>query len=186
MEAPRACRRSRFESRGFRRGRRSRARPIGARSVKPRKGSLRRRSRIARARGRRPEKRMKLGNLEFWLLTDGTFRLDGGAMFGVIPKPMWEKVSPPDARNRILMAMNSLLIRAAGKWILVETGAGDKWDAKRSDIYSFEAPPRLPDKLVTHGVPPEKIDIVVNTHLHFDHCGWNTRIVKGEVLPVFP
>ena len=56
---------------------------------------------------------MKLGDLEFWLLTDGTFRLDGGAMFGVIPKPMWEKVAPPDARNRILMAMNSLLIRAA-------------------------------------------------------------------------
>jgi glyoxylase-like metal-dependent hydrolase (beta-lactamase superfamily II) len=129
---------------------------------------------------------MKLGDLEFWLLTDGTFRLDGGAMFGVIPKPMWDKVAPADERNRILMAMNSLLIRAAGKWILVETGAGDKWDAKRTDIYAFEGPPRLPEKLVTHGVPPEKIDIVVNTHLHFDHCGWNTRIVKGEALPVFP
>ncbi len=59
---------------------------------------------------------MKLGDLEFWLITDGTFRLDGGAMFGVIPKPMWEKVAPADARNRILMAMNSLLIRAAGKY----------------------------------------------------------------------
>jgi glyoxylase-like metal-dependent hydrolase (beta-lactamase superfamily II) len=129
---------------------------------------------------------MKLGDLEFWLLTDGTFRLDGGAMFGVIPKPMWEKVSPPDARNRILMAMNSLLIRAAGKWILVETGAGDKWDAKRSDIYAFEQPPRLFEKLVTHGVPPEKIDIVINTHLHFDHCGWNTRMVNGVAVPAFP
>ena len=162
------------------------ARQIGSRSGQPRKGSLRSRSRIARARGRRPEKRMKLGDLEFWLLTDGTFRLDGGAMFGVIPKPMWEKVAPPDARNRILMAMNSLLIRAAGKWILVETGAGDKWDAKRTEIYSFDGPPRLPDKLVTHGVPPEKIDIVINTHLHFDHCGWNTRVVNGEAVPVFP
>ena len=97
---------------------------------------------------RAPEKRMKLGDLEFWLLTDGTFRLDGGAMFGVIPRPMWERVAPPDERNRILMAMNSLLIRAAGKWILVETGAGDKWDAKRTDIYAFEGTPRLPDKLV--------------------------------------
>ncbi len=66
---------------------------------------------------------MKLGDLEFWLITDGTFRLDGGAMFGVIPRPMWERVAPPDSRNRILMAMNSLLIRTAGKWILVETGA---------------------------------------------------------------
>ena len=120
------------------------------------KDPIRRRSRIARARRWRPEKRMKLGDLEFWLLTDGTFRLDGGAMFGVIPKPMWEKVAPADERNRILMAMNSLLIRTAGKWILVETGAGDKWDAKRSDIYAFEGPPRLPDKLVAHGVPPEK------------------------------
>jgi glyoxylase-like metal-dependent hydrolase (beta-lactamase superfamily II) len=129
---------------------------------------------------------MKLGELEFWLLTDGTFRLDGGAMFGVIPKPMWERVSAPDSRNRILMAMNSLLIRAAGKWILVETGAGDKWDAKRTDIYAFEGPPRLPETLAARGVPPDKIDIVINTHLHFDHCGWNTRIVKGEAIPVFP
>ena len=127
---------------------------------------------------------MKLGDLEFWLLTDGTFRLDGGAMFGVIPKPMWEKVAPADARNRILMAMNSLLIRAAGKWILIETGAGDKWDSKRSDIYAFEAAPRLLDKLVTHGVPPEKIDIVINTHLHFDHCGWNTpNLPRIAIVP---
>ena len=129
---------------------------------------------------------MKLGDLEFWLITDGTFRLDGGAMFGVIPKPMWERVSPPDTRNRILMAMNSLLIRAAGKWILIETGAGDKWDAKRTEIYSFDAPPRLPEKLVARGVPPEKIDIVINTHLHFDHCGWNTHMVNGAAVPVFP
>lgn len=129
---------------------------------------------------------MKLGDIEFWLITDGTFRLDGGAMFGVIPRPMWERVMPPDARNRILMALNCLLIRAGGKWILVETGAGDKWDAKRTDIYAFEGPPRLPDKLAARGLPPEKIDIVVNTHLHFDHCGWNTRVVNGKTVPSFP
>jgi glyoxylase-like metal-dependent hydrolase (beta-lactamase superfamily II) len=129
---------------------------------------------------------MKLGELEFWLITDGTFRLDGGAMFGVIPRPMWERVAPPDGRNRILMAMNSLLIRAAGKWILLDTGAGDKWDAKRVDIYAFEGRPRLLDKLAAHGVPPEKIDIVINTHLHFDHCGWNTRVVNGTAVPTFP
>jgi glyoxylase-like metal-dependent hydrolase (beta-lactamase superfamily II) len=106
-------------------------------------------------------------------------------MFGVIPRPMWERVAPPDERNRILMAMNSLLIRAAGKWILIETGAGEKWDAKRAEIYSFDAGPRLLDKLVTHGVPPDKIDIIINTHLHFDHCGWNTRVVNGEAIPIF-
>src|SRR6202451_3586806 len=108
---------------------------------------------------------MKLGDLEFWLIADGTFRLDGGGMFGEVPRSLWERRMPADFRNRILLAMNSLLIRAAGKWILIDTGAGDKWDAKRSDIYAFEGLPRLLEKLVTHGVPPEKIDIVLNTHL---------------------
>ena len=81
---------------------------------------------------------MKLGDLEFYLLTDGTFRLDGGAMFGVIPRPLWERKARPDERNRILLAMNSLLVRSDGKWILIETGAGDKWDAKYCEIYAFE------------------------------------------------
>ncbi len=128
---------------------------------------------------------MKLGDLEFHILHDGTFRLDGGAMFGVIPRPMWERVAPPDQRNRILMAMNSLLIRAGGKTILVETGAGDKWDAKKRDIYAFEGV-RLPERLAERGVRPEDVDIVVNTHLHFDHCGWNTRVVDGRAVPTFP
>jgi glyoxylase-like metal-dependent hydrolase (beta-lactamase superfamily II) len=127
-----------------------------------------------------------LGDLEFLLLNDGTLRLDGGAMFGVVPKPMWEKKMRADGRNRILLAMNCLLIRAAGKTILVETGAGDKWDAKRRDIYDFEGSPRFPDQLAAHGVKPENVDIVVNTHLHFDHCGWNTRIVNGKARPTFP
>jgi len=129
---------------------------------------------------------MRLGEIEFHILNDGTFRLDGGAMFGVIPKPMWERAIPADEKNRITLSMNSLLIRAEGKWILVETGAGDKWDAKRREIYAFDAAPRLPDQLAAHGLAPEQIDIVVNTHLHFDHCGWNTRIVNGAAVPTFP
>jgi glyoxylase-like metal-dependent hydrolase (beta-lactamase superfamily II) len=128
---------------------------------------------------------MKLGAIEFYILNDGTFRLDGGAMFGVIPKPMWERIIPADSRNRITLWMNSLLIRAGGQWILVETGAGDKWDDKKRDIYAFEGTPRLPEQLAAHGVPLEKIDIVVNTHLHFDHCGWNTRMVNGDAVPTF-
>jgi len=128
---------------------------------------------------------MKFGDLEFHIIGDGTFRLDGGAMFGVIPKPMWERVAPADERNRILMAMHSLLIRAGGKCILVETGAGDKWDAKPRDIYDFEGA-RLPEELAARGVHPEDVDIVVNTHLHFDHCGWNTQGVEGRALPAFP
>ena len=129
---------------------------------------------------------MKLGELEFHILTDGTFRLDGGAMFGVIPRPRWEKKLPPDDRNRVRLAMNSLLIRSAGKWALVETGGGDKWDDKRRDIFAFEGQPRLPQKLAARGVSPERIDLVINTHLHFDHCGWNTRVVNGKLVPTFP
>jgi glyoxylase-like metal-dependent hydrolase (beta-lactamase superfamily II) len=129
---------------------------------------------------------MKLGDLEFHVLTDGGFRLDGGAMFGVIPRPLWEKKIAPDDRNRIRLAMNCLLIRTAGKWILVETGAGEKWDAKRRDIFGIEGPPRLPDQMKARGVAPEQIDLVINTHLHFDHCGWNTQIVEAKAVPTFP
>jgi glyoxylase-like metal-dependent hydrolase (beta-lactamase superfamily II) len=129
---------------------------------------------------------LRLGDIEFLVLNDGTFRLDGGAMFGVVPKPMWEKKSRPDDRNRILLSMNCLLIRAAGKTLVVETGAGDKWDAKRRDIYAFEGAPRLPDQLAAHGVKPDQVDIVINTHLHFDHCGWNTHLVDGKPRPMFP
>jgi glyoxylase-like metal-dependent hydrolase (beta-lactamase superfamily II) len=128
---------------------------------------------------------MRLGDIEVHLLGDGTFRLDGGAMFGVIPRPLWEKKSPPDDRNRILLGMNILLIRAGGKRILVETGGGDKWNAKQNAIYLFEASGRLPERLAALGVKPEEIDIVINTHLHFDHCGWNTRLVNGVAVPTF-
>lgn len=129
---------------------------------------------------------MKLGELEFHILNDGSLRLDGGAMFGVVPKPMWERKMPADERNRILLAMNILLIRTRGKIILVETGAGNKWNAKLADIYGIGEPPRLPEQLAAHGVRPEQVDIVINTHLHFDHCGWNTHLVDGKAVPYFP
>jgi len=128
---------------------------------------------------------MKLGDIEFHIVCAGHVRLDGGAMFGVIPRTLWEKKIAPDARNRITLAMNCLLIHAAGKRILVETGAGDKWDPKLRDIYAIE-PSRLVDGLREYDLRPEDIDIVVNTHLHFDHCGGNTSTEKGKVLPVFP
>ena len=129
---------------------------------------------------------MKLGDIELYMLSDGTFALDGGAMFGVVPKPMWEKKFTPDARNRIRLGMNCPLIRTAGKWILVETGAGDKLDPKLADIYGIDGAPRLPDQLAARGLRPEDIDIVIDTHLHFDHCGWNTRVVDGKAVPTFP
>src|ERR1700729_687269 len=105
---------------------------------------------------------MRLDDIEVHLVNDGTFRLDGGAMFGVIPRPMWERALPADERNRVTLAMNSLLIRVAGKLVLVETGSGDKWSAKLHDIYGFEGL-RLLTNLAAQGINPADIDIVVNT-----------------------
>lgn len=129
---------------------------------------------------------MRLGDLEFTIVSDGGFRLDGGAMFGVVPKPLWEKKTRADERNRIQLGMNCVLVRSAGKLALIETGAGDKMDAKRRDIYAVGEGTRLLDGLAAHGVRPEQVDYVLNTHLHFDHCGWNTRIVDGRAVPTFP
>ena len=128
---------------------------------------------------------MKLGDLEFHLVPDGHIYLDGGAMFGIVPKPLWEKQIPADARNRIQLGLNCLLIYAAGKRILIETGVGGKFDAKRRDIYGLDGP-RLYESLRGYAVMPGDIDFVVNTHLHFDHCGGNTRLEQDKVVPVFP
>jgi glyoxylase-like metal-dependent hydrolase (beta-lactamase superfamily II) len=128
---------------------------------------------------------VKLGELEFHIINAGHVLLDGGAMFGVIPKPMWEKKAPADARNRITLAMNCLLVHAGGKRILIETGVGDKMTPKLRDIYAIDGP-YLEQGLQDHGLTPADIDIVVNTHLHFDHCGGNTRIEKDKLVPAFP
>jgi glyoxylase-like metal-dependent hydrolase (beta-lactamase superfamily II) len=129
---------------------------------------------------------MKLGEWTLELVTDGLFGLDGGAMYGVVPRPLWEKKTPPDERNRIRMAMNCWLVRGGGQTILVDTGAGDKWDARHIDIYKFETGNRLIERLVAKGVAPEHVDMVINTHLHFDHCGWNTRRAGERLVPTFP
>jgi glyoxylase-like metal-dependent hydrolase (beta-lactamase superfamily II) len=125
-----------------------------------------------------------IGNFELSLFTDGTYLLDGGAMFGVIPKVMWEKKVRADELNRIVLACNSLLIRDGKQTVLVETGIGPKLPEKRRNI--FQNQPQLPDNLRAGGVDPAEIDIVINTHLHFDHCGWNTYVEKGQVKPTFP
>jgi glyoxylase-like metal-dependent hydrolase (beta-lactamase superfamily II) len=128
---------------------------------------------------------LKLGDLEFHVLVDGYVSLDGGAMFGVIPKVMWEKKSPPDGRNRIQLAMNCLLVHAGGKRILVETGIGSKMPAKLREIYGVEGP-FLNKRLADHGLDPTEIDIVINTHLHFDHCGGNTHVEHDKVVASYP
>jgi len=130
---------------------------------------------------------VKFGEFEIFVLSDGRFRLDGGAMFGVVPKTMWARVLPSDERNRVTLGLNCLLIRAGKQTIVVETGTGEKFDAKRQDIFGIDHSVTLLDSLATRGVAPEDVTLVVNTHLHFDHCGWNTRFGKdGKAAPTFP
>jgi glyoxylase-like metal-dependent hydrolase (beta-lactamase superfamily II) len=129
---------------------------------------------------------MHLGELEVRYLHGGNFYLDGGAMFGVVPKPLWEKKSPPDNRNRIRLAANSLLVRTQNKYILIETGNGTEWTAKLRDIYGIQEGDPLVDNLGSQGVGPDQIDLVINTHLHFDHAGGNTKLVNDKAVPTFP
>jgi glyoxylase-like metal-dependent hydrolase (beta-lactamase superfamily II) len=129
---------------------------------------------------------MKFGAFEIAILSDGTFLLDGGQMFGVVPKVMWERREPADARNRIRLGLNCLLVEAGGKRLLVETGIGDKFDAKFADIYGVEHSTTLPGELSKRGLKLEDIDIVISTHLHFDHCGWNVRREGSKLVPTFP
>ena len=129
---------------------------------------------------------MKLGAFDIQPVTDGRFRLDGGAMFGVVPKILWEKCCQPDEQNRIALGLNCLLIRAGRKNILVDTGLGDKEDAKFKEIFAVEQIPTLRDSLKMQGLQPEDIHMVVHTHLHFDHAGGNTVRENGAIVPTFP
>lgn len=127
--------------------------------------------------------KINLGDFELSIYSDGTYPLDGGAFFGVVPKVMWSKKAVPDERNFVITGLNSLLIRTGQHNILVETGIGNKLSEKMVRIYG--QPAELLDNLHREGVSPEEIDIVINTHLHFDHCGWNTVHKNGEVVPTF-
>jgi len=129
---------------------------------------------------------MRLGDIEIRHIHSGNFYLDGGAMFGVVPKPLWEKKSPPDSRNRIRLAANSLLVRASNKNMLIETGNGTKWTPKLRDIYAIDEGDPLAQNLAAAGVSPSQVDLVINTHLHFDHAGGNTKLLDGYAVPSFP
>ena len=129
---------------------------------------------------------MHIGDMEIRYLDGGNFWLDGGAMFGVVPKVLWEKKSPPDDRNRIKLRANSMLVRAHGKTIVIETGNGTKWDPKMRGIYGVQEGDPLLDSLAAQGFQPRDVDLVINTHLHFDHAGGNTRIENDRAVPTFP
>jgi glyoxylase-like metal-dependent hydrolase (beta-lactamase superfamily II) len=134
--------------------------------------------------------RLTLGDFEISIFSDGTYRLDGGAYFGVIPKVMWSRKVEADERNYVTCGLNSLLIRTDGprtgrQTVLVETGAGNKLSERMIKFYG--QPAKLLTNLADAGIAPEDIDVVINTHLHFDHCGWNTvRDKSGKIVPTFP
>ncbi len=128
---------------------------------------------LVRARG-------SVGEAEITVCTDGTCRFDGGAMFGVVPKSLWSKKVAADEQNRIAIGLNCVVVRIGGKIVLVETGFGNKLAPKLKQIYATHE--RLPASLAAAGIAPEQVNTVINTHLHWDHCGWNT-VLNSERTP---
>lgn len=130
---------------------------------------------------------MQFGDWKISIISDGTFRLDGGAMFGVVPKALWQKLEPPDEINRIHMGLNCLLIEHKDVVALIDTGVGDKFDAKFGRIYGIERECTLLDNLRAQGIQPEQVTHVIMSHMHFDHIGWNTHYAEnGELAITFP
>jgi glyoxylase-like metal-dependent hydrolase (beta-lactamase superfamily II) len=128
--------------------------------------------------------RLSLGNFELTAVSDGTYSLDGGAFFGVVPKSLWQRKVTPNERNLVPAGLNSVVVRTGDKTILIETGIGNKLTEKMVKIYG--QPAKLLSNLAAAGFSPDDIDIVINTHLHFDHCGWNTVLRGSSVVPTFP
>jgi methylmalonyl-CoA epimerase len=131
-------------------------------------------------------KRLVFGDLQLTMLHDGGFRLDGGAMFSVVPRPLWEKLAPADDRHRIQLAMRPLLVEADWGRLLVDCGAGDKMAPKQADIYALTRERHLDHALSDAGLTSASIDIALATHLHFDHFGGGTVRTQGALVPRFP
>ncbi len=128
----------------------------------------------------------RIGQIEIHLVADTRVWLDPGGAFGVTPRVLWERVMPADARGLVPMDLTCLLVRAGGKTLLVETGLGDKLSAKELGHWGIGAPGALLERLAALGVSPGDVDIVIDTHLHPDHCGGNTAARSGAVCPTFP
>lgn len=129
---------------------------------------------------------MQLGDFELISLSDGDFRLDGGAMFGVVPKPLWERRAPCDEKNRIFLSMRPLLVTTPTQRVLIDAGCGDKMSDKEAAIYGFDRARNLDHALAAAGLTAADIDIVIASHLHFDHAGGFTARVDGRIVPRFP
>ena len=130
---------------------------------------------------------MKIGKYDLYSVETSEFGLDGGAMFGIIPKPVWEKKVPADELNRVNMVTRSLLLVSDEKKILIDTGNGTKWEEKYKQIYDINTDQyNIEKSLGKYGFSSEQITDVICTHMHFDHIGGNTKIKSGEVIPTFP
>ena len=130
---------------------------------------------------------MKIGDYDLYSIETSEFSLDGGAMFGIVPKPIWEREAPSDALNRIDMVTRSLLLCSDEKKILIDTGNGTKWEEKYRDIYNIDTRRyNIENSLTKYGFSADDITDIINTHLHFDHAGGNTKIDDGSIVPTFP
>ena len=130
---------------------------------------------------------MKIGDYDLYSIETSEFSLDGGAMFGIVPKPIWEREAPSDALNRIDMVTRSLLLCSDEKKILIDTGNGTKWEEKYRDIYNIDTSRyNIENSLTKYGFSADDITDIINTHLHFDHAGGNTKIDDGSIVPTFP
>ncbi len=130
---------------------------------------------------------MQFGDWQLDTVSGGRFKLDGGAMFGVVPKPLWQRVQPADEQNRIRMAANCLLIRDGKHTVLVDTGPGTKLSPREQEQFDLAPGDTLLESLAARSVAPDQVDTVILTHLHFDHAGGGTRFDdQGRVVPSFP
>lgn len=130
---------------------------------------------------------MQLGDVTIRLVSDGTYWEDGGGLFGLVPKALWSRVATPDERNRVQFEMRCLLVESDEARILVDTGYGDKVTEKERAFISLQGQRRLVGDLARLEIQPQDVDVVINTHLHADHCGGNTRFDgTGELVPTFP
>ena len=129
-------------------------------------------------------RRITIGDFELSAVSDGTYVADGGAFFGVVPKLLWQRKVKADDENRITVSCNSVLVRTGRQTVLIETGIGNKLAEKTKSFFLSQE--KLLDSLHQAGAAPEDIDVVINSHLHFDHCGWNTIYRNGTAVPTFP
>ncbi len=129
---------------------------------------------------------MKIGKYTLHEIEAGYIGLDGGAMFGVVPKPLWEKTNPPDEQNRVTLNTRCLLLKSGSRNILIDTGIGDYWEDKFKQIYRVEYKNMLIPSLAITGITPEQVTDVILTHLHFDHTGGSTKLEEGKWVPAFP